>query len=278
MRESPDGKIPKGSGKVRARNNEVIKPLIPKIVHQFKPSDDLNIIITSASGGSGAVYAQHLLNHFLEKNKPVIVFVVSSTSSVIEVENSIKTLKSFQQSASRFRTPVVISHWQNDRITTEAEVDDGILALTDRIRVLYSGENRKLDNEDLINFLNYTAVTNRQAKLVYLHIYDETQEVPAAENGKGVDNIDIITVASLAKEGMDTTFILPVEYQTVGFVREETITMREPMHLCVADGLAVNALRSLENQLNQFKSAIGERRQDDTIYTDDAGQGEDIYL
>ncbi len=260
-----------GSGKVRGRNNSVIKPLVPKIIHTYKPSDDLNIIICSASGGSGAVYASHLLNYMLENNKPTIVFVVSSVGSLIEVDNSIKTLMSFENAANRAKVPVVVSHWQNDKVTPEGSVDAGILALIDRLLVLHSGENRKLDKEDLKNLLNYTAVTARAPKLVYLDVYDENSDIP--------EDVDIITAATLANEGMDTTFPLDVEYQAVGYMKDNlNIKLKEPLNFCVVDGHAINAVRQLQAVSENLKQSIKQRQRSETIFTSKDAGNDDIIL
>lgn len=260
-----------GSGKVRARNNAIIKPLIPKIIHTFKPSDVLNIIICSASGGSGPVFANHLLNYLLDNNKPVLVFVISSIGSLIETDNSIKTLKSFENSAIKSGVPVIVSHWQNDKLTPESSVDTGILALIDRLLVLYSGENRKIDKEDLKNFLKYTAVTSRKSKLVYLDVYDETSDIPA--------DVDIITVATLANEGMDTSFDVDIEYQTAGFVKDSmNLKLKGPLHFCVVDGHAANALRQLEGTSEALQQNIKNRQSEESIFTGGASATDDIFL
>lgn len=259
-----------GSGGVRAKNYEHIKPLIPKVMHSFGPSADLNIVVSSASGGSGAVFAACVVEELLKQDKPTIVIMVSSTDTLIEVTNSIKAIQTYERIARSTEVPVVCCHYQNDNLTPANSVDEAIRRLIDRLAVLFSRQNRKLDKQDLAHFLNYTVTTTAEAKLVYLDVYDGIAELD--------DTADVIAVATLSNEGGETAFQAKVEYQRVGYISDECgIKINAPWHFCIVDGYAEKALRSLREQESAFKTDIKGRRKKTTLLADNE-TSTDIFL
>ena len=61
-----------GSGKVRSENHAEIGQHIRQILHKFSPAD-LNIVLSSAAGGSGSVIAPLLASELLASDAPTIV-------------------------------------------------------------------------------------------------------------------------------------------------------------------------------------------------------------
>ena len=119
--------------------------------------------------------------------------------------------------------------------------------------------------------MNYTAVTARAPKLVYLDVYDENSDIP--------EDVDIITAATLANEGMDTTFPLDVEYQAVGYMKDNlNIKLKEPLNFCVVDGPAINAVRQLQAVSENLKQSIKQRQRSETIFTSKDAGNDDIIL
>ena len=235
-----------GSGKLRKENNEVIKSEINTILHKFRPSD-LNIIVSSASGGSGAVIAGYLLNELQRRGQLAIVVTVGTTDSRLELDNTIKTLKTYERAAVVNKTPVVLSYWQNDSTTPKEEVNQGIEYLIRRLAGLFSRQHRRLDTADLVNWLNYTKVTDIDSRLVLLDVYNSSAIKTA--------NVDVISVATLCLEGFDSNTEIPVEYQAVGYVNEasnKNIQMEESVHFCVIDGVIANIMKSLQKELDIF--------------------------
>jgi hypothetical protein len=260
-----------GSGSVRSANNKLIKPMVPKILHAFKPSNDLNIVVSSGSGGSGAVFAAHLVEELLKSGKSVIVIMVTSIDTQIAVSNSIKSIQTYARIASSNERPVVCSHWQNDDITSMAVVDAGVAELISRLRVLYSRQNRKLDKQDLANVLNYTETTSADPKLVYFDVEDGVVDQE--------DGVDPIAVATLVNEGSeDTKYHTKVEYHPVGYIPEEAnIKLKAPWHFCVVDGYAEKALASLRSLESAYNAEIKARRNKTSLLAQDEDDTE-IFL
>ena len=84
-----------GSGKLRRSNYATISERSKEILHRFKPQDT-NVVIHSASGGSGSTIGPVLVSELLERGENVVVVLIGSTGSLIETENSLKTLQSYE--------------------------------------------------------------------------------------------------------------------------------------------------------------------------------------
>ena len=84
-----------GSGKVRATNYKAVRQAIPDILHRYKPGD-LNILIHSASGGSGSTIAPALCSELLSQGKDVVVIMIGSKACEKEISNTIDTIHTYQ--------------------------------------------------------------------------------------------------------------------------------------------------------------------------------------
>jgi cell division GTPase FtsZ len=101
-----------GSGKKRDTNYVALAECSKEILHQFKPAD-INIVLHSASGGSGSVIAPILVSELLSRKSLTIVILIGSTSSRIEAENTSKTLKSYEMISHKRNMPVIAAYKEN---------------------------------------------------------------------------------------------------------------------------------------------------------------------
>ena len=235
-----------GSGKLRSENSDLIKTHVNDILHKFRPAD-VSVIVSSASGGSGAVVAGYMLNELLRRKLPVIIITVGSEDSRIELSNTIKTLKTYEKAAQVHKTPVVLSYWHNDTETPRDVVNTGVEALIRRLSSLFSRQHARLDTADLINWLNYTKVTDIEPRLVLLDYYGSSDVRKA--------DINVISAATLCLDGLDSSLGLPVEYQAVGYVSPENnqnIQIKEAIHFCVIDGAVSNIFKTLNKSLDEY--------------------------
>lgn len=235
-----------GSGKLRASNYNAINECVNEILHQFKPGD-INVVISSASGGSGSVLAPVIVSELLARDEMVIVISIGSTSSRIETENSLKTLKSYEMISQKRNKPVVMAYRENSLDKSRHEVDAEIETMILILSALFSGNNRELDTSDLRNFLNYNHVTSYKPKLSYLDFF--TKEILL---GKGQT---LVSLASLIDEKTSSETGIPTEYQAVGFlpdVTKEGLPIALPIHTCVITGYYHNVVDRLNQKLNMF--------------------------
>ena len=244
-----------GSGKVRGQNYPEINECVPDILQKFKPRD-LNIVISSASGGSGSVLGPVLVSNLLERGKAVIVIMVGGADSLIELKNTIKTIQSYESIAKTRGVPVVAMYCENSETTPRRTVDADVRATVGVISAFFSGENQELDYADLFNWLNYQKVTSFTPKLVSLDFFEEKISITKSSG------VSIISVATLAKEGANTSVEFPIEYQCVGYVGEsvaKSMTLKSCTHAVVFDGVIEQIFVRLSKLLSERDESINAR-------------------
>ena len=238
-----------GSGKKRDQNYELLNESVKDILHQHRPLD-INIVIHSASGGSGAIVGPLLVTELLKRGELVIPVTVGSNASRIEVENTIKTLKSYEIIAKKNQTPIVACYRENSKETPRGKVDNEITTLLILLGVLFSGQNRELDKADLNNFINYHRVTDFQPKLSFLDFWSKDIVLD-----KGMA---LISVASICDNSTSPELDVPVEYQAVGYIQEqnkEILNIQLPVHAGVVSGYFNAKINELEAKLHTFREA-----------------------
>jgi hypothetical protein len=238
-----------GSGKVRASNYGAIVDCSKEILMKHKPAD-INVVVTSGSGGSGSVIGPVLVSELLSRGEEVIVITVGGTASRIETENTLKTLKSYEAISEKRNAPVILSYFENSAATPRSKVDDDAQLMIMMISVFFSGQNRELDGSDLRNFLNYQNVTSYKPKLSYLSFSSGGVSV-----GKGQAIVSLVT---LADEGNSTEIDAHCEYQAVGYIPEglrRTMAGDLPIHGAVITGYFNSVVDSLVTKIANYDEA-----------------------
>lgn len=242
-----------GSGQMRATNFEDIVAYTKEIIQKF-PASDLNIVLALVSGGSGSTIAHELVRELLKRDSQVIVLGIGSINTKRYLQNTISTLKTFEAVSYEQEKPVVMHYMQNPEPGkkydyTRGDVDANMCEMVNRLRVLYSGQNTKLDSKDLEHWLNYNLHTDARVGLVALNCFDQDQ-------CDGIDGHNDITIASLlAENNGDPTYFnnnsQPAEYQTYGIVPAGTkaIANQVPLHFVISDGFFQDTLEDLTTKL-----------------------------
>jgi hypothetical protein len=220
-----------GSGKVRKENAQQITKSVLDILIKHPPAD-LNIVVSSSSGGSGSVIAPSLVSELLNKEHNVIVLCVGSSDSLIEIENTVKTLKSYESIAKLRNKPVVMRFYENTRGRKLEDINRDFFKDIVYLSALFSKQNIGLDSADLRNWLNYNRATSFEPKLVHLNF-----NLGLLSDGSKEHEDGIITIATLAKEGHDTAPGVIVEYRCYGIINvpEENIKMESSLHFVVTE-------------------------------------------
>lgn len=251
-----------GSGKVRAENHEEISGRIRAILQEFKPVD-LNIVLSSTGGGSGSVIAPLLVSELLANECPTVVIGVGSTDTKIEAENTLKTLKSYESIARLRKAPVVMSYLQNSSTMNRTEVDKNIFTSVISLAVLFSRDNHELDSRDLYNWLRFNDVTSfKEPALVSLTRIEGENHVRDLGN--------IISVATLAIEGENTSLKNIPDYQCVGILPTaigESVLVKSPIHFITSDGVFPEVVNNLNKMLKELEAAQKARISKGTILT-----------
>jgi hypothetical protein len=219
-----------GSGKKRDSNASAIAERSKEILHRFKPGD-LNVIVHSASGGSGSVIGPILAGELLKKDVQTIVITIGSTDSRIEVENTSKTLKGYEATARKIEKPVNMVYYENSSATPRGSVDQKVQTIIVLLAAIFSGQNHELDSADLSNFLNYQKVTVIDPQLTHLEFYSRTVELAKGHS--------VISAVSISDAQTDASIGIPVGYRATGYIDDklkDAITVDLPLHIVTVAG------------------------------------------
>lgn len=248
-----------GSGKVRKENHEEISNVIKQILLQIEPGD-LNVVVFSASGGSGSVLGPLLMAELLERQLPAVCVVVGSDESIITATNTLNTLKSLESIAKRTDTPVVMYYEQNDRERGRSEVDKQLHLAVSTLAVLGSKRNREMDSKDISNWVRFNKTTSVAAQLSQLEVFSD----PSAAAGVK----DPISVASVyANEEIPPLPIVP-EYHAAGYLPDQSEQF-DQLHYVVSIDAMPNIVGTIKETLDQYNTQRNSRVKQASILSDD---------
>jgi hypothetical protein len=248
-----------GSGKVRAENHEIIAQHIPVILQRFDMGDVV-IVMHSLSGGSGSVAGPLMVSELLARGIPTIAMVIGSSDTKIEARNSLNTLKSYAAISDMRNMPLSIAYAENNHDDGRKKADAACIVNVLALCALFSRDNEEMDSKDLEHWLRFDKTTSFRPQVASLTLIEAGQTVPNLGN--------VISVATIAKRGDRTALANPPEYQTVGFLKEDSdpkLLKRAPLHFIISDGVLVTAMRALEAVVAKFEASGGIRQQQNTL-------------
>lgn len=261
-----------GSGKKRSTNHEIVADNVNDILLNFKPSD-VNIVIHSASGGSGSVIGPVIASELLSRGCLVIVITAGSSSSKIEVNNTINTLKSYEKISQLRKLPVILNYHENSAEHAPAKVDNNIKTIIVLLSCLFSGTNRKLDSADLNNFLNYHNVTSYEPRLASLELFKKV-----IDTLKGRPLISLVTLAGI-NDVTDPN--VAVEYQAVGFPSDDLIEQMSkdlPIHFGIIGGAFTDIINRLSTVMESYEEIRKAAKSKPIASSDDSSTNEGLVL
>jgi len=238
-----------GSGKVRAENHEIIGKNMLQILQKFKPGD-FNIVVHSGGGGSGNVIGGSLVAELARQGEQVVVIMIGSTNSQIEVENTHKTLKSYDVIAKRSECPIVVHYLENSATASRKSIDGGAHSAIQALLMLYSGKNSEMDSADLRNWVKHAGAN----EVFSLQFCPTTDSYARAGNA--------ISVATLALPDQNTALEPSPAYQAVGYLvsPEAAQILPEPLHFTLSGNLIDTSAKNLQAKKlendKRLKSAV----------------------
>lgn len=236
-----------GSGKVRRENHEQIGKSVKSILQTHKPQD-FNIVIFSASGGSGSVFGPLIVKELLSRNLPVVAIVIGSDESAITAQNSLNTIKSLESIAESVGLPVIAYYDHNDRDVKRSEVDASAVRTIAKLAVLASRQNSELDSRDISNFLQYTRVTNVRARLALLAVYNNNRDAE--------DTSKPVSIASLySSPDADKLAVIP-DYHCEGY----PVHLQEDGFQSIHYVITIDGVQTIANSLNEKVKSIDAER------------------
>ena len=251
-----------GSGKLRAMNYEEVVKKAPEFMSAFRPSEDINIIVSSASGGSGSTIGQVIAAHLLERDLPFVVLLVGSTYSERELINTTKVLQGYENMSSKHNRPIIVHYLENNEINSSGENDRQALDFMTLISLLFSGHHKSLDSADLRNFMDYTTVTSYPAKLICMDFYSDKVDIHKGEK--------VYTMVSLGVDRVAPDIL--VDYHAEGFMVEaiqEGYPHPLPLRCITVDGRIQGNMKNLQEKMDlhmeQKKVGLSDRIVDKKI-------------
>lgn len=218
-----------GSGGLRRELSDQIIDCVPELVQLHEPKN-LNIVISSGSGGSGSVIAPSLVSELVRQGKQVIAIVVGDAHTYQWMTNTMGTIRSYNGiSQVRGRT-VPLAYFENTSNNTEQQVNMQVAQLVTGLSALWSRQNQGLDSKDLEHFLNPEKITDFPPQLAMITLY--VKEIPKEEEE------NVMTVVSLAKTREESRLNFVVDAQYIGLADEnlaDTVRNLSPLHLCMLD-------------------------------------------
>lgn len=243
-----------GSGQVRTENKEEIELHTREILQQFKPGD-ANIVIHSASGGSGSVIGPYLIRELLTRGLSAIVVAIGDDATTLYANNTIKTLKTYAGIAKVVGQPVAMHYLHNAPDRSRSQINEDVEGIVVALAALFSGQNHGLDTSDLSNFLRYQNVTSFKPDLVHLETLD-------ADNSRLTQIGNAITVATLCVDMDHDQFPGTTDYQCTGIL-PNNVTMagrpQLPCHFVTCDGVIPKVVTMLSKSLREAEEAKNAR-------------------
>lgn len=263
----------RGSGKNRAEALRVASPHIEKLLQEHPPAD-ANFIIYGGAGGSGSVLGPLIAAEISRRGEVGISFLIASTASGKEADNSYKTMLTLYGLAKRhgITIPIVpymnmtdpdgpFTHGTGPRSKVDAAVDNDIHAMS----LLLSEQHHELDRTDVVNFFHPERVTKVPPQVIeYAVLRDDL-----AESLEG----RTIATASLLHNEDDQIPALGQPYDCTGYFRKGDDEM--PMartYVATAHYLPIytellkskaDAAQTVEDQLAAKPTYVGEVQADD---------------
>lgn len=214
-----------GSGKVRKENHAQISAAVKQILLQQVP-EDFNIVVFSASGGSGSVIGPLLAKELMARGHSVVILLAGSSESTITAQNTLNTLKSLAAISKQVDAPLVMFYRHNGGDCTRSVVDGQLHFAISSLCYLTSRQNDELDSKDVANWLRFNHSTSVPSQLAMLDIFGKPEDVMAIK--------DPITIASLYSDRDQPHLEEPIpEYPCTGYFKTP-IKGVEELHLVVS--------------------------------------------
>lgn len=258
-----------GSGKVRRENHSQISSSIKHILQAQQPGE-FNIVVFSASGGSGSVLGPLIVAELLARGLPVVVLTAGSSESNITANNTVNTLKSLAAISKKENSPVITYYLHNGGDNTRSAVDKQLSFATSCLSYLASRQNSELDTMDVNHWLRYNHSTEVAPQLSLLDIYIDQKSAKTIT--------DPISVASLYADRDQKHLDDPVpDYSCAGYF-QHAVQEIEEIHFIISTQNLTATYERLEDTRNDYNTRRDSRVQVRKIVDLDEAQDDGLVL
>ena len=179
-----------GAGKNQAKTYGNFKDIAEDVLVTHKPSDKLNVVISSLSGGSGGISAVLLTRELVKRGLPVIVIGIDSRNSVKEIDNSVKSLKNYKSLiCDRMKKPVSMYFIENG---VRSDADRSAVNFISLLSLLVDkGATDEFDTSDLKSLIYFDTVTDNHPTMSILEV--NPNDATAPEKGTSIVGTVLVT-------------------------------------------------------------------------------------
>lgn len=164
-----------GAGKDRKVTYENFKNP-DEVLIRFKLIGKVVVLVSSLSGGSGSIIAPVMARELVKQGFTVFIVAIDSTSSVIEINNCIKTLKTYKSFSNAEKKCMSIYPISN---TSRKEADQRAIHFVNMLALLVNKDHtEEFDTSDLRNFVNFNNVTDNEPNISIIEINANEAIVP----------------------------------------------------------------------------------------------------
>jgi len=186
-----------GSGKLRKNNIEAISNFIADYTAKTE-FEEISVIITSFSGGSGSVCCPLLVDEILRQGKAVIIIGIVDTDSEIDTTNALNCLKTFDNISINRKGYIPMFLFDNN--FGRAVVDRGIEITLHKLMTLLTTPYIGLDAQDRMKLINPSVFDSVDTGLKLLNI-------SYREDGEWEEGLGLVIPADDHKK-LDATIII----------------------------------------------------------------------
>lgn len=214
-----------GSGKIRAENHQKISVAVKDMLVKHRP-EAFNIVVFSASGGSGSVIGPLILKELISRGETAVAIVVGSSESQLTTKNTLNTLKTLEVISKQAERPVVVHYQHNHANVKRSEIDQNLTFTVAALAILSSRQNDGLDTQDLYNWVNFTRTTDLPPSVALLDVCLENSEVEKVKSP--------VSIASLFADPDEERLTVVPEYHCDGYATLPSEFGAKNMHFVIS--------------------------------------------
>lgn len=192
---------------------------------------------------SGSIISPLITKELISKGYNTIVIGIDSKHSIIELNNTIKTLKTFKSISDTVKKSISLFYIEN---TSRKEADKNAINFINLLSLLVNKEHTsEFDNTDLSNFINYDKVTENSPSVTILDISPNETIIPEK-------NTNIVSTILVTKDQHSVICQVTPEYLSTCVVTDPNYRNEDIRIDNILGKLAV-IVHNLEDEIKSYQ-------------------------
>ena len=243
-----EGRLDGSGGKRDALDQEITKAMPEYVKKLAMDKDDIHIVLSSASGGSGSLIGPRLIHNLKTLKAPTIYITLIDTSSIEYCNTSIKTLAHIDLMGAKYNYSIPTLIIDNKDAIKMVNARIGVR--TELLSILLSATHKALDTADVKLFAS-NAYDAEVKGLVSIGVYKENTIVNLKDSL--ISSLRVLTNDEEFK--IDTTVLSKVRQYKIGYLSEElSLRLSElsypmPIYFAITPNNALNIINTAKKEL-----------------------------